>query len=236
MTRATPTSLRFFAVVQRPPASTAMVAGIVVAYAVYLAHTYAEAAHETLAIALFLQLFAASTGYRDRLRRGHFDAILVSRPRRVAVAWAHWLISIGPGLATWLVLAAIALAAQPHQWPAPLTLPWIVAFFYASTMAWAASLALPRLAGGALWSAALFALGGSGGLSKLAEIFRQGSGTWPAAVHQAAAALICPFLLVGVGVPAGTRALAIIGGVTVVVGGIGLAMIARFDGPLVDPS
>ncbi len=235
MTRATPTPWRFFAIVQRPPASIGMVAAAVAAYGAYLAFTYPQGFDDVLGIALFLQVFAASTGYRDRLRRGHFDPILVARPKRASVAGAHWAVSIGPGLATWLALAAINLAARPHQWPTALTSAWLVAFFYVSTMAWAMTLPFPRLAGGALWLAVLVGLAGSGRLSKLAEVFKEGGGGWAVAVRQATASLVCPFLVTGAGMPPGTRALVIISGATAAVWGFGLAMVKRLDGTLADP-
>jgi hypothetical protein len=236
MTRPGPTPFQFFAIVQPPPVAIAAVALLVLAYGVYLTRLNPASIDDVAGMMLFLQVFAASTGYRDRLRRGHFDAILVARPRRASIAWAHWLISIGPGLAIWLTVAALDAVARPHHWPTVLTSAWLVTFFYVSTAAWAATLPFTRLAGGALWVIVLFALGPSGGLAKLTDVFKAGGGTWMAGAQQAGVALVCPFLLVGTAVPVGVRSLVLVGGATVAVWGLGLTIISRCDGTLADPS
>src|SRR5688572_10369335 len=56
---------------------------------------------------LLLQLFAASSGFMVPARRGHFDLLLTAGYSRVRIAATHWVLSILPGLGTWLVLAGI---------------------------------------------------------------------------------------------------------------------------------
>lgn len=236
MIRATPSPLRFFAIVQQPPASIAVIALAVIAFGVYLTLNDPAALDQVVAITLFLQMFAASTGFRHRLRRGHFDPILVANPARSSIASAHWAVSIAPGLVTWLILAAIDLTARPDQWPLVLRPATLLAFLFVSTAVWAATLPFARLAGGALWVMVLFALAGSGSLSRLTLMFRDGGSTWEAGARQAAAALICPFMLFATSARVGPRALLIVGAATVAAWGVGLVIIKRCDGTLTDPS
>src|SRR2546425_7214355 len=112
-----------------------MIALTVVAFGIYLGRIDPGGVDDAVGMTLFLQMFAASTGYRHRLRRGHLDPMLVGHPGGVSVAWAHWVVSIGPGLATWLALAAVALTLSPRRLPLGLTPLGLTAFLFVSTMA-----------------------------------------------------------------------------------------------------
>src|SRR5207253_6978602 len=97
--------------------------GLLMAYGAYVAWVAPADFDQTVAVALFLQMFAASTGYADRATRGHFDSILAGRSSRWPIAGAHWLLSIAPGLTLWVLLAAMARVGRPEVWPTPLMLP-----------------------------------------------------------------------------------------------------------------
>ena len=74
--------LRFFWVILRPRRATMAALLTVLVYATYLASMSADGFDQALSLILLTQLIVASTGYRDRLVRGHFDAILAGRRRR----------------------------------------------------------------------------------------------------------------------------------------------------------
>ena len=63
----TPAPFRFLVVGAGPSAVTWLVAAAVIAYGVYVARLTPDVFGQVLAVALFLQLFAASTGYRAPL-------------------------------------------------------------------------------------------------------------------------------------------------------------------------
>lgn len=236
MTRRDPTPWRFFLTIQRPSASVAVIALTVVAFAIYLGRIDPGGVDEAVGMTLFLQMFAASTGYRHQLRRGHLDPMLVGHPARVSVACAHWMVSIGPGLATWLALAAVDLALSPRRLPMALTPIGLTAFLFVSTMAWTITLPFARLAGGVLWLIVLAGLGVFHRLPGLVEMFKTGGGSWIADIRQAGAALVCPFLVVGRTTPVAGRVSVLIAAATVSAWAVGLAIINRCDGTLADPT
>ena len=236
MTRTAPSALRFLALVQRPPASIAIVASALVGFGVYLAVVDPADLDQVIGITLFLQMFAASTGYRDRLRRGHFDPILIVSRGRLRIACAHFAISAVPGFATWLALAAIDVGARPHHWPTALSPGGLVAIVFVSAAAWTMTLPLPRLTGGAVWVIALFVLGASGRLARLTEIFKQGGSSWDAAAKQAGAALVCPFLPITGTTAIDSRALAIAIAACLAMWALGWLIIMRCEGTLAESS
>src|SRR4051812_10375096 len=97
----TPSPLRYFWTVCRPPTSAFAWAALLLAWAVSVAWYRPRDFEEILGLALVGQALAASTGYRDRLARGHFDPLLAGRRSRFDVALAHAALSIVPGVLFW---------------------------------------------------------------------------------------------------------------------------------------
>ena len=69
---------------------------------------------------LVLQIFAASSGFNLALRRGYYDLVLARGVPAPGLLAAHWAASIAPGIAIWLIVAALeplvssATAGRPH--------------------------------------------------------------------------------------------------------------------------
>ena len=126
---------------------------------------------QVVGVTLFLQLFSASTGYRARLRAGHFDPVLVNRPSPFRLAAVHWLSSTSLGLVVWLALGLIALAARPAALPTALTPAGLALIAYASTISWVIGVAAGRLSGAVAWLAVLLALAAGQQLSALRVAF-----------------------------------------------------------------
>jgi hypothetical protein len=192
-----PSVLRFMFLVAGPPLSSWIVAGAVVVFGGYIAWLGSDAFYQTAPIALLLQLFAASTGYRAKLRHGHFDPLLVAAPNRWEVAAAHWLVSIGLGAAVWIGLLLIDLVAHPHQLPTAMQPAVIVLFLYLSTVAWAISVVVGRMGGALIWLALLVALTGSSALQSLRISFIPNPSTPADLARSIESVLIVPaFLLI----------------------------------------
>ncbi len=188
---------RFFLVVTGPTALMVDVALAILAFGAYLDWTSPHLFDQVLGITLFLQLFASSTGYRDRLRRGHFDAVLTGRSERLLIALAHWSVSVGLGFVVALLLGLIDVAHRPGHWPTPLSAAFLVATLYASTVVWTASLVLGRYAGALVWLVLLFTMAATERLQGLRIVFSAAPETWSSFLQSASGALICPiFLLV----------------------------------------
>jgi hypothetical protein len=189
-----------------------------------------------VAIALFAQMFAAATGYREQAHRGHFDPVLTLGSSRARVAAGHALLSIAPGAVAWALVTAAVWIARPGAWPSSLTLPGIAAFAYVSCAAWACALPLTRYASGVVWSIALFILAGVGRIGSLRADFLMAGSGWMAMLSKTGAALVCPFFLVSDPLMAGPRVLCFV----VVFGGLlaawGVRFIVRLDIPLKEPS
>ena len=145
-----------------PPRWMWTIAAAVLAFAVYLAWLGgARQVDQAVAIALFLQLFAASSGFRVRLRAGHFDPVLVLRPSASLLATVHWSVSVGLGLAVWVALGLIGLGSGAVQTPLALTPAGLALILYVSTVSWTIGLAAGRLSGAIAWLALLIALIGT---------------------------------------------------------------------------
>jgi len=213
-------ALRFFFVVSGPGALYYVAAAGVVSFAVYLAVTGLSGFNPALPIVLLLQLFAASTGYRDKLRRGHFDPILVARASFASIALSHWLISIGLGVAAWLFVSALD-AIREHAVPDGLTYTSIALLLYTSTIVWLVSLPFGRHSGGVLWLVLLFGLASTHQLQDL----RAASTIW--------AGLVCPLFLLGPSPPEPLAILALAVG-TAVAWIAGAFVIRSFQAVLVE--
>jgi hypothetical protein len=230
-----PTPLRFFAVVMRPTIALIVSALAILGFGVFLLLNDPQGIDQAFALVLIFQMFAASTGFRDKLIRGHFDSIVVGG-RRVSIALTHWLVSIVPGLTIWLVLAALCSLTGNGARPSALTPGGSAVFLYVSAVAWTVSLPLVRYAAGSLWIMTLIGLAATHRLTQLRAALLAANGDWGGAMNAVLAALACPlFLLADAKVVDGR----IVGLVTVVAIGliaVGVAMVNRFDAPLTDPS
>lgn len=209
-----PGALRFFWEILRPTRVTAIALLLVLAYATYIASTGDEGLDNALALVLVAQLLLASSGYRDRLVRGHFDGLLAGRERRVGIACSHAALSMLPGAALW---AAFGLAGRLLGHPSfAFTSGGILALADASVVVWAISLWLGKNAGGVLWLASLFLLASGHKISELRYAYGTVSDDWLVRLKSAGAAIVLPIamysnggyveppvrLLVGLGVAA----------------------------------
>jgi hypothetical protein len=226
--------LRFVALVQPPPALAIVGASAVVAFAAYTGTLEPASIENSLGITLVLQMFAASTGFRDRLCRGHFDPMLVGSQPRLPIAAAHWTMAVGPGAAAWLGVTAVAVVVDWARYPLPLTARAVVALFYVSTVAWALTLPFARLTGGTLWIVVLFVLGAARRLDWVVDVFRHEPSTFGAVVRQAAGALLVPFVLIRKE-PVSLVVVSVVLGITLAVSIAGCAAVVRFDAALAEP-
>jgi hypothetical protein len=230
-----PSPMRFCLTVVRPSSSMIVTAGVVVVAAVALCRTTPDGADQAAGLVLLYQMFAASTGYRDRAIRGHFDSLLALTRDRHALACAHFLSSVFPGAALWLVVGAIGfVVAGGHPKPAALSLPGVAALAITSAAAWCVSLPFGRYTGGACWTLAWLSLASMHRLQSLRDVLLSPGGNWTSIAARGGAASVCPlFLLAGPPVE-----LAVLVFVTVLAAGIVLAGIGIVDGmdvPLEDP-
>ena len=141
--------IRFFLVV-RPwhPVVAGGLALAVVASAILLAAGRIRAA-DALPPVLLLQTLVVSSGFGGPARRGHYDFLIASGQRRLAIAVAHWAVSAAPGVAAWLILVLVEVVTAGGS---VLLSPHVVASVaLASTLPWAVTVPLPRLTGGLIW-------------------------------------------------------------------------------------
>jgi hypothetical protein len=140
-----------------------------------------------------LQMFAASTGFAVPARRGHYDLLMTGGAGRLQIAATHLLLSVAPGLAAWLVLGFVELALTAGRSRVFAT-GTVAALGFASSLAWAATVPLPRLSGGIIWLLAIVMfLASSDGWRGAAVAARDGTSSVESALLYA----LCPFVLVG---------------------------------------
>ena len=143
--------LRFFWLLSRPPVY--LLVAFVLAVTAGLAIEFVNVGSSDFAVGsiLVVQLFAASTGFTRQASRGYYDPALVSGASRFAIAQAHFLTSVLPGICAWLlvgvweVVRSRSLDVMAFR-PATLTSLVLV-----SAIPWAVSLKLPTLSGGVIW-------------------------------------------------------------------------------------
>lgn len=229
-----PATLRFFLLIARPGSDAVALALVLVAFAVYIGMLGPTAYDQVFGIALLLQMFAASTGYRDRLRRGHFDPVLVGRASHWRIAAAHWVVSAGLGVAVWVVLTLIEVIVRPRQWPNSLAPAEIATLLYISTAAWAITLPLPRYTGALAWLLLLIVLLAAEQLAAMRVTFNPAPDTWTEALGSASRVFVFPFLLVFDPAAAGARLLAVMAIGTGAVWVFGATLIRQFEASLVE--
>jgi len=227
-------ALRFFFVVARPGDDAVLIGAAVVGFALYLAVLNPTGFEQTLDLAIVFQLFAASTGYRERLRRGHFDPILVGRAGSWRIAAAHWAVSASVGVLVWIVLVLIELTIRPGQWPMGLKAPHLLVLLYTSTAVWALALPLPRYTGALLWLVALVALLATQKLQALRLTFTPVPETLAQTLRATGSVFVLPFLLLIDPEVASVKLLAATLLGTVLVWMLGALIIRQFDGALVE--
>ncbi len=105
-------ALRYLQIVSLVP--PLFVTGFVITVAAAAARLMRDpgAALEALTPVLLLQLFVASSGFQHAARRGHYDLLLTSGTPRWQIALAHCLVSIMPGMVSWLCVGLLELAAS----------------------------------------------------------------------------------------------------------------------------
>jgi hypothetical protein len=181
---------------------------------------------------LLLQLFAASSGFAVPARRGHYDLLLTIGHSRTRIAVAHWLMSILPGLAGWLLLSLAELVVQRGPAPSIASSGSFVAMVIVSTLPWAITVALPRFAGAIGWMvcAALIGVAYPGERVLRAAGSLGGGGTW---IESVLALVLYPPTLVGEPV-AGPQGLIVLPGLLLALAAMALALgwIHRHDIPL----
>jgi hypothetical protein len=144
-------AVRYFHIVPVvPPLFNVAFAVAVMAAAMRLMHD-ASGGIDALTPVLLLQLFVASSGFRFAARRGYYDLLLTSGTPRWQIALAHCLVSILPGMVSWLCVGALeAAASHGTRWVsiAPGT---CAAFVSASLLAWSVAVFSSRTATTVVW-------------------------------------------------------------------------------------
>ena len=139
-------AIRYFVVVAVVP--PVFVVGFVVASAAAAARLTADpaAAVEALTPVLLLQLFVASSGYQIPARRGHFDLLLTSPTPRWQVGLAHCVVSIAPGIMSWICVGLLELAASHGAHARSFAAGTTAAFLASSLVAWGTAVYSSRVA------------------------------------------------------------------------------------------
>jgi hypothetical protein len=137
-------ALRYFQVVAVVPRLFIAAFAAAVAAAAARLTTNPSAAAEALTPVLLLQMFAASSGFQIPARRGYYDLLLTSGTPRWQIAAAHCVASVVPGIAAWLCVGMLELAASHGTRAAFAAEGTCVAFLLVSIVAWATATPLPR--------------------------------------------------------------------------------------------
>ena len=142
---------RFFRIV--PPVPALLRVALVTVTAVATLTVVWQPARVGMALTpvLLVQLFAASSGFMLPARRGHYDLLLTTGHSRVAVAVAHWVTSVLPGVVSWAVLAIAEIAITRGSSSSMFASGTIAAVGLVSTVPWALTVRLPRFAGAIGW-------------------------------------------------------------------------------------
>ena len=187
---------RFYRIVAPVPALVSALALTVLAVCAGLAIVAPRATTAPLASLLVLQIFAASSGVVGPARRGYYDALLSRGVGRAQLLSGHWLASSAPGAACWVAVALLDQVANPgSDVPRALAPGSLVALWLASSVPWAATVALPRFAAAIAWLVVLVTMLTtlpSGQASLVAALDGRTPSLWAAL-----AALVYPMGLVG---------------------------------------
>jgi len=230
-----PSPLRYFWTVCRPPFSAFAAAALLLAYGVYQVMQSPTTFHDTLATTLIALMLAGSTGFRDRLVRGHFDPLLAGRRSRAGVAVAHAAFSILPGVIFWLLIGSLEIFTHPRRLIA-FSPGAITAVVYISTAVWAVSLSLGRHTGGVIWILTLFILASGRHMHGIQEAYGTSGASLSVSIAAARAALIWPAALLRNGGYVEPLVHLMVLAAIAVLFAAGVALIAWMDAPLKEPS
>jgi hypothetical protein len=232
-----PGPLKIFATILRPSAAMIAAYAAILAWAGYLCIQSPGEMRAVYVVLLLCQSFSAATGFAIRARRGHFDPVLAAPASRLAVGFAHALVSMAIGLVAWLLASIIEAIATHGQVPLGLALPSLAALLYMSAVAWAAALPFARYSSGVVWLILAIALAGAGKLLALRQAYAAVAADPAGDVWSAtgAALVFPPLMITEPSAPIAVSALLVLGA-AIVVAGLGVLAVDLFDFPLVDPS
>jgi hypothetical protein len=232
MTRAAP--VRVLAAIMRPPADLVGFAVAVVGCAVFDALRRPRFFDECYGLALVFQMFSASTGFRERAVRGHFDPLLARHPRR-SVAIAHLFVSAAFGAVVWAGVTMVDAVLVHGVVPTGIRAPAVSTFVCVSLIAWTAGLGLPRYGAGVIWLTEIVIVAGSGYASILRTAIADDP-LWAHRLWHLAGVVGVPMLLLGGSPPASplVDALVVLAAAFVAIGGI--LYVTRFDAVLEEVS
>ena len=144
---------------------------------------------------LAVQLFAASSGYRQLADNGQFDGLLTAGISRIYVGLVHCCLSACPGAVAWGLVAIVEQTLTGGGRSLAAHVPPLVGWFLISATAWAASLPTARLFGGSLWILGVVGLGASvDGRIWLAQMMTATPTTLSETLEAAFALFACPVL------------------------------------------
>lgn len=144
-------AIRYFVVVSVVP--RLFVAGFVVSVAAATVRLTANPSTvvDVLTPVLLLQLFVASSGFQYPARRGYYDLLLTSGTPRWQIAIAHCVVSITPGLASWVAVGLLELAASQGAYRNAFAAGTCAAFIGSSLAAWGTAVYSARTAAAIYW-------------------------------------------------------------------------------------
>ena len=144
-------ALRYFQIVPVVPPLFNVAFAIAVAAAALRLMSDRSAAIDALTPVLLLQLFVASSGFRFAARRGYYDLVLTSATPRWQIAIAHCLVSVLPGIVSWMCVSALEVAASRGGWWLSIAPGTCAAFICASVIAWSVAVFSSRTATTVMW-------------------------------------------------------------------------------------
>jgi len=144
-------AVRYFHVVPVVPPLFSAAFAIAVGAGALRLMSDASAAADALTPVLLLQLFVASSGFKFAARRGYYDLLLTSGTPRWQIALAHCVVSIAPGIVSWMCIAAVELVATAGRNSVSFAPVTCAAFVGASLMAWSVAVFSSRTATAVLW-------------------------------------------------------------------------------------
>jgi hypothetical protein len=192
-------ALRFFHVVDGMPAWMWVLSLIVGGYGGVLVWIDPAGIDNALGMVLLWQMLCASRGFVRPASAGYFDPILVSQ-RRFVLAVAHLVHATAAMALVWVAIGHVEIIRGPGV-PRAFELGRLSALVFESAAAWAMSLAATRLVTGSLWIGAILLVASTRlGLEQYAAMLAQPEGA-AQAVRAYAAAVVCPFLMLGSAMP-----------------------------------
>jgi hypothetical protein len=185
---------RFYRIVPTVPVLMWALALSVLAVSATLAAASAGVPSAPLPALLVLQIFAASSGVAGPARRGYYDALLSRGIGRAQILCGHWLASVAPGAVCWAAVALLDRLAHYGDGPnRAVASGSLVALWLASSVPWAATVALPRFAAAIAWLMVLVSVLTALPLGQVTLIGSLGDLSWPGAM----VVLVYPIGLVG---------------------------------------